>query len=484
MGAGQTTTTRTGRGRAVPWAVLGLWVAVLALVGPFAAKLADVQHDRVTDYLPASADSTQVAKIQEQMPGGDTTEMVLVYHRDGGLSAADRETAAGQVAEIGRQHELIGGAPKGIPSKDGTTLMYPVASNEPGTNEDLRDKLVGDVREVAQGEGGLSVEVGGTGALATDAAKVYDSLGGPLLYTTVAVVAVLLILIYRSPVLWLVPLVVAGIADYMSMGVAYGLNQAFGTTVSGQSSGVMTILVFGAGTDYALLLVSRYREELRRIERPYEAMVAALRGCGPAVLASSGTVAAGLLCLLAADLNSSRGMGPLGTVGVLCALIAMLTLLPAILVLVGRRVFWPLVPAFGSEPKQRRSLFSAMGSSAGRRPLTVLASGAVLLGALALGSLNLPGPIKQEDSFIDKPEAVVAMETLGKAYPQRGSQPIDVVTPQGRADETLAAVRGTPGVESAEKGRTGDGWTEISAFAKSAPQSAGRPPPSSPCGTN
>src|SRR5205823_1627911 len=143
---------------------------------------------------------------------------------------------------------------------------------------------VNDVREVAQGEGGLSVDVGGTGALATDSGAVYDSLGGPLLYTTVAVVAVLLILIYRSPVLWLVPLVVAGIADYMSMGVAYGLNQAFGTTVSGQSSGVMTILVFGAGTDYALLLVSRYREELRRIERPYEAMVAALRGCGPAVL--------------------------------------------------------------------------------------------------------------------------------------------------------------------------------------------------------
>ncbi|WP_244177962.1 MMPL family transporter, partial [Streptomyces atriruber] len=137
-------------------------------------------------------------------------------------------------------------------------------------------------------------------------------------------------------------------------------------------------------TDYALLLVSRYREELRRVERPYDAMVAALRGCGPAVLASSGTVAAGLLCLLAADLNSSRGMGPLGTVGVLCALVTMMTLLPAVLVLLGRRVFWPLVPAFGSAPKQRRSLFAAMGGSAGRRPLTVLASGAVLLGALAL----------------------------------------------------------------------------------------------------
>ncbi|MCX4908785.1 MMPL family transporter [Streptomyces sp. NBC_00878] len=473
MGATRTTTVRTGRSRAVPWVVLGLWVAALALVGPFAAKLADVQHDRITDYLPASADSTQVAEIQGKLPGGETTEMVLVYHREGGLSAADRETAAGQVAEIAGRHELIGGAPQGIPSADGTTLMYPVASNEPGTDEKLRDELVGDVREVAQGEGGLSVEVGGTGALATDASEVYNSLGGPLLYTTVAVVAVLLILIYRSPVLWLVPLVVAGMADYLSMSVAYGLNQAFGTTISGQSSGVMTILVFGAGTDYALLLVSRYREELRRVERPYEAMAAALRGCGPAVLASSGTVAAGLLCLLAADLNSSRGMGPLGAVGVLCALIAMLTLLPAILVLLGRRVFWPLVPAFGSEPKQRRSLFAAMGSSAGRRPLTVLATGAVLLGALALGSLNLPGPIKQEDSFVDRPEAVAAMETLAKAYPEQGSQPIDVITPQGRAAETLAAVRGTPGVGSAEQGRTGDGWTEIAVFAKSAPQSAG-----------
>ncbi|MFF0013101.1 MMPL family transporter [Streptomyces sp. NPDC005374] len=467
------TRTRTGRGRAVPWAVLGLWIAVIALVGPFAAKLADVQHDKVTDYLPASADSTQAAKIEEKLPGGETTEMVLVYHRDGGLSAADRKTAAGQVAEIAGQHELIGGAPKGIESRDGTTLMYPVASNEPGADEKKQDKLVTDVREVARGEGGLSVDVGGTGALGTDSGAVYDSLGGPLLYTTVAVVALLLILIYRSPVLWLVPLVVAGIADYMSMGVAYGLNQAFGTTVTGQSSGVMTILVFGAGTDYALLLVSRYREELRRIERPYEAMVAALRGCGPAVLASSGTVAAGLLCLLAADLNSSRGMGPLGAVGVLCALIAMITLLPAVLVLVGRRVFWPLVPAFGSTPKQRRSLFSAMGSSAGRRPLTVLASGAVLLGALALGSFNLPGSLKQEDSFVKKPESVVAMETLARSFPDSGSQPIDVITPQGRAEETLATVRGTPGVGSAEKGRTGDGWTEISVFAKSAPQSAG-----------
>ncbi|MCL8014659.1 MMPL family transporter [Streptomyces sp. AS02] len=456
----------------MPWLVLGLWIAVLALASPFASKLADVQRDRAIDYLPASADSTQVAKIQDRLPGGEATEMVVVYHRDGGLTAADKATAADQIDRIASAHKLTG-EPRGIPSRDGTTLMYPVASTEPGQDEEARDELVNAVRDMAKGEDGLAVDVGGEGALATDASEVYNSLDGPLLYTTAGVVALLLILIYRSPFLWLVPLAVAGMADYLSMGVAYGLNQGFGTSVSGQSSGIMTILVFGAGTDYALLLVSRYREELRRVERPYDAMVAALKGCGPAVLASSGTVAAGLLCLLAADLNSSRGMGPLGTVGVLCALAAMLTLLPAILVLLGRRVFWPLVPRFGSTPKARRSLFTAMGGSAGRRPLTVLAGGAVLLGALALGVLNLPGSLKQEDSFTSKPDAVAAMETLAKAYPERGTQPIILITPQDRVVETLASIRGTRGVDSAQRGRTADGWTEISVLAAAPPQSAG-----------
>ncbi|MCW8381318.1 MMPL family transporter [Streptomyces justiciae] len=469
MGAARTSARRR---RAVPWVMLGLWIAVLAIASPFASKLADVQHDRAVDYLPASADSTQVAKIQDRLPGGEATEMVVVYHRDSGLTAADKATAAAQIDRIAGAHQLTG-RPQGVPSKDGTTLMYPVASTEPGTDEKARDELVNDVRDIAHSEGGLSVDVGGTGALQTDAAEVYNSLGGPLLYTTAGVVALLLILIYRSPVLWLVPLAVAGLADYLSMGVAYGLNQAFGTAVTGASSGIMTILVFGAGTDYALLLVSRYREELRRFERPYDAMVAALKGCGPAVLASSGTVAAGLLCLLAADLNSSRGMGPLGTVGILCALAAMLTLLPAVLVLLGRRVFWPLVPRYGSTPKARRSLFAAMGSSAERRPLAVLASGAVLLGALALGALNLPGALKQEDSFTTKPDAVAAMETLAKAYPEQGTQPLTVLAPTDKADTVLGEVRDTRGVATAERGRSGDGWTEITVATTSAPQSAG-----------
>ncbi|MFB7010858.1 MULTISPECIES: MMPL family transporter [unclassified Streptomyces] len=458
------------RRRVLPWAILALWVAAIVLAGPLAGKLGGVQTDRAVDYLPASADSTQVARIQDELPGGEATELVLVYHRDGALTAADRSLAAAQTAEIARGHALTG-TPRPVPSEDGTTLMYPVSTTEPGQDDDARTAFVDEVRAVAEGGGGLSVDVGGPGALDVDAKKVYGSVGGPLLYTTVAVVAILLILIYRSPMLWLVPLVVAGVADMLSMAVVYGLHQGFDITVTSQSSAVMTILVFGAGTDYALLLVSRYREELSRFERPYDAMAAALRGCGPAIVASSGTVAAGLLCLLAADLTSSRGMGPIAAVGVLCALLAMTTLLPALLVLLGRRLFWPLVPTYGSLPRQRRSLFAAMGGSAGRRPVTVLACGGVLLGALALGAFSLPGDLKQQDSFTSKPDSIAAMGTLAAAYPGRSTQPITVITPTERAGATLAKVRATEGVAAVEGGRSGGGWTELSVVATDRPES-------------
>ncbi|MFI6942809.1 MMPL family transporter [Streptomyces sp. NPDC050418] len=464
--------SRQGKRRGIPWVVLGLWVVLLAIVVPFAGKTGDVQQDRAVDYLPASADSTQVAKLQEQLPGGESTELVVVYHRDGGLTAADKATAQAQIDEIAAQHKLVA-PPEPVPAKGGDTLFYPVASNEPGVDEKLRDAFVNEVRDVAEDDGPLSVDVGGSGALATDASEVYNALDGPLLYTTVAVVAILLILIYRSPLLWLVPLVVAGIADALSLAVTYGLHQAFDITVSGQSTGIMTVLVFGAGTDYALLLIARYREELRRQEKPLDAMLTALRGCGPAILASSGTVAAGMLCLLAADLNSSSGMGPTAAVGVLCALVAMITLLPALLVLFGRRVFWPLIPAYGSQPKQRRSLFGAMGASVQRRPIAVLITSAVVLGSLALGAFNLSGNVKQEDSFTKTPEAVQAMTTLADAFPERSTQPIAVLAPVGEAGRILKQITAVDGVQGAQQGRSGDEWTEISVIADAPPQSAG-----------
>lgn len=464
---------RTGtRGRrAVPWAVAGLWVVALVLLGPLAGKFADVQQNRAVDYLPAGADSTQVARVQDELPGGESTDLVVVYHRDGGLTAADREAAAAQIADVEREFELSD-VPRGVPSADGSTLMYPVSSTRPGQDEEAQLAFVDGVRETVGGSGRLSVEVGGPGAVGADMDEVFETIDGTLLTATLGVVTVLLVLIYRSPFLWLVPLAVAGAATVLAMAAAYGTHELFGITITGQSGGIMTVLVLGAGTDYALLLVSRYREELRRHERPYDAMRAALRGCGPAVLASSGTVAAGLLCLLAADLNSSSGMGPVGVVGVLAALVAMTTLLPAVLVLLGRRVFWPLIPAYGSTPKARRSLFAAMGTSATRRPAAVLTGGAVLLGALALGTLNLGGDLRQEDAFTDRPESVGAMRTLAEEYPERGAQPITVIAPVGDADEVVERVRGTEGVAEATAGRAGDAWAEITVFATAPPESA------------
>ncbi|MFF3557212.1 MMPL family transporter [Streptomyces tsukubensis] len=460
------------RRRALPWAVLLLWAAVVAVVLPFAGELEKVQRDNVVDYLPDGADSTQVAAIEQALPGGETTEVVVVYSRDGGLTAADRAAADRQTAAVAAAHRLVA-PPKAVPSADGTVLMVPLATNEPGNDEEKRTAFVDEVRATAAGGDGVRVEVGGPAALEADMDEVFSSIDGTLMIATVAVVTLLLIITYRSPFLWLVPLLTVGVAALLTRGVIYGLVEGFDITVTSQSAGIMTVLVFGAGTDYALLLVARYREELRRHRGPYDAMAAALRGCGPAVLASSGTVAAGLFCLLAADLNSARGLGPIGALGVLAALLAMLTLLPALLVLLGRRVFWPLIPLYGAEPAPRRSLFAAMGSSAGRRPLAVLVTGGVLLGALALGAFNLPGGIKTEDSFTERPESIAAMARLADAYPDRSSRPISVIAPAGRADAVIAGARAHEGVAAVERGRSTGEWTEVAVFAKDAPQSAG-----------
>ncbi|WP_328538882.1 MMPL family transporter [Streptomyces sp. NBC_00344] len=456
----------------LPWAVVALWVAVLAIAAPFAGRLGDVQRDNIVDYLPAGADSTQVAKIQQALPGGESTDLVLVYHRAGGLTAEDRATAERQIAAVAAAHRLSA-TPAAVASVDGTTLMAPVSANGPGSDDAARTAFVDSVREQVNGGAGLSAEVGGPGAVQADMSSVFGSIDGKLMIATVLVVALLLIVIYRSPFLWLVPLLAVGAAALTTRAAVYGLAQGFGLTVTSQSAGIMTVLVFGAGTDYALLLTARYRDELRRVPRPYEAMRAALRGCGPAVLASSGTVAAGLLCLLAADLNSSSGLGPVGAVGVMGALAAMLTLLPAVLVLLGRRVFWPLVPAYGSAPRQRRSAFAAIGSTAGRRPGVILACGGILLGALALGVFRLPGDLAQQDGFTDRPESVSALRTATAAFPERGSQPISVLAPTRSADGALARARGTGGVASATRGRSAAGWTEISVIAEDAPESKG-----------
>ncbi|WP_439674363.1 MMPL family transporter [Embleya sp. MST-111070] len=464
--------SRRGRLWGLPWVVVGGWVLVVLVAGMFAAKLGDVQHNEAVDYLPANAESTQVARIQGGLPGGDAMDVQIVYRRDGGLTPADRQSAAAGVADVVARHPLVGGSvPAAQESVDHTTLRYALSVDRRGAEP---DDIVPDIRTLVERHpDGLSVRVGGPGGITADMQEVFSSIDGTLMLASVLVVAVLLMLTYRSPYLWVVPLVCAGVAVAVATATVYGLVRVFGITVTGQSSGVLTVLVFGAGTDYALLLVARYREELRIHERPLVAMLAALRGCGPAVLASSGTVVVGLLCLTAADLNSSRGMGPVGAVGVVCALAVMTTLLPAILVLLGRRVFWPFVPVFGSTPKLGRGAYARIGTAVSRRPIAVLVAGVVLLGAGALTAFGLPGALRQSDGFTKKPESIVAQETLSAAFPEQSGAPIAVLARSEQAGGVLAAVGSTEGVEHARQGRTAGGWTEILAFAKDRPESAG-----------
>ncbi|WUH95961.1 MMPL family transporter [Streptomyces sp. NBC_00433] len=452
--------------------MIGLWIVVLAVSGVFAGKLNGVKHDDAVDYLPASAQSTQVAKIQKDMSGGSSTDLVLVYDRAGGLTAADRAAADRQTAALEKAYPVVGAAPAAVASKDGRTLIVPVSLAESAGKPQDVVKAVRD-RLAADRPAGLTIDVGGQGAAQGDAKEVFASIDGTLLMSTAGVVALLLILTYRSPFLWLVPLGVVGVAAGTAMALVYGMVEAFGLTVSDMSSSVMTVLIFGAGTDYALLLISRYRDELRRVPEPYEAMRAALRGVGPAVLTSAATVVAGLLCLLAADLNSSRGLGPVGAVGIVCSLAAMTTLLPAVLVLLGRRVFWPLIPAHGSESRAGRGVYHRLGTFVVRRPVAVLAASAVAVGALALGIGNLPGALHQDDTFTSAPESVTADHILHRAFPERSTQAITVVVPTGRAAAAKAAVSATTGVAGADTGRSGGGWTEISAYPAAGPDTAG-----------
>jgi uncharacterized membrane protein YdfJ with MMPL/SSD domain len=264
-----------------------------------------------------------------------------------------------------------------------------LAGKLPGADLGYSSDIGGFVTTVkntaSQDSAGLSVYVGGPAASAADQIKIFNGIDTTLLYATLAVVIVLLLLTYRSPVLWLLPILSAGVALTVAQAMIYLLTQHANLTVNGQSEGILVVLVIGASTDYALLLIARYREELRRHADRHEAMAVALRRAGPAIIASGLTVVAGLLCLLAAESNDISGLGPVAAVGIGVGLIAMITLLPALLVVCGRWIFWPVKPGYGSAEPTSRGVWSQVGRAIGGRPRTVWMVTAILLGAGALG---------------------------------------------------------------------------------------------------
>ena len=359
-------------GRRSKYLVVVFWILVVAALGSLAGKLQGAEKNDASAYLPSSAESTQELNEQNLFQSKNLNPALVVYVRDGGVTAADLQKAKADARYSASLGAVNGRVAPPVISKDHKAIQTVVGADL-GFNSDIGGFATTVKDAASKDSAGLKVYVGGPTASAADQIKIFKGIDTTLLYATLAVVIVLLLLTYRSPVLWLLPILSAGVALIVAQAVIYLLTQHANLTVNGQSEGILVVLVIGASTDYALLLIARYREELRRHADRHEAMAVALRRAGPAIIASGLTVVAGMLCLLAAESNDISGLGPVAAVGIAVGLIAMVTLLPALLVIFGRWIFWPVRPGFGSAEPTSRGFWSRVGRSgpgpgAGRSP--------------------------------------------------------------------------------------------------------------------
>ncbi|MGW4892729.1 MMPL family transporter [Kitasatospora sp. NPDC004240] len=433
-------------GRRAKWAVLLLSAVLLALATPLAAQIADVADDNAASFLPRTAEATQVDKVAKRFPDSDVLPALVVYARPGGLTEADNAKIAADRQKFA-PFAIEKSVEEAVPSPDGKAALLTVPLRD---HEDDAPDRVKDMRELvkAGAPAGLQVQVTGPAGQVRDQIAVFDDLDGQLLMASALVVAVLLLVIYRSPVLFLLPLLAVGVASRVASGVVFLLGGNADMPVNSQSIGILTVLVFGVGTDYALLLIARYREELHEHEDRHEAMRMAIRRSGGAIFASATIVAIGLLCLLAADLNSNRSMGVVGAVGVICALLIMMTLLPALLVAVGRWIFWPFVPAVGARVARRKGVWSRIAGLVGRRPRAVWIVTAVLVGSLGVGIAGMNTGLTRAQQFRDTPESVSGQAVVAQHFAAGSGDPAEVYADASAEQAVIAAVKAVPGVAS------------------------------------
>jgi putative drug exporter of the RND superfamily len=291
------------------------------------------------------------------------------------------------------------------------------------------------------------VEVTGPAGCAADAIEVFDSINGTLLAGTALLVFVLLVLIYRSPIFWLIPFFSVIVAEVSSRGLGYLLSE-LGVTITGQSSAILTVLVFGAGTDYALLIVARFREELRRQRDKHAAVATAMRTAGPAIVASAATVMAGLLCLSLARVNGTAGLALIGAMGIGLAMLVMCTLLPALLTIFGRRAFWPFVPHLGDEGADAtHGVWRRVAERVGWRPRRVWVGSVAVLGVMCLGLMFFNTNLTTGNQFREEESSTRGQELVERAFPAGANVPNTVLVPNPRqGDEVRAAVRRGPEV--------------------------------------
>jgi len=458
-------------GRRSKYLVVVFWVVVVAALGGLAGKLQGAEKNDASSYLPASAESTQELNQQNLFQSKNLNPALVVYVRDSGVTAADLQKANADARYFASLPVVNGRVAPPAVSKDHKAIQTVIGADL-GYNSNLSGFVTNVKNTASKDSAGLSVYVGGPAASAADQVKIFKGIDSTLLYATLAVVVVLLLLTYRSPVLWLLPILSAGVALTVAQAVIYLLTQHANLTVNGQSGGILVVLVIGASTDYALLLIARYREELRRHADRHQAMAVALRRAGPAIIASGLTVVAGMLCLLAAESNDISGLGPVAAVGIAVGLIATVTLLPAVLVIFGRWIFWPVRPGFGSAEPSSRGLWSRVGHAISRRPRAVWMVTAIVLAAGTAGLIGFKfGPLTVAQSFRGTPSSITAQNELARYFPAGSGEPVEVVSTASSAGQVRAALAGTAGIASVTHPVAKDGKAFLQATMTPRPDS-------------
>ena len=434
------------------------WLVALLLVlvagGVIGAMKEATRTTSALDGLPIGAESTAVVEVLQTFPQKEGSSAVVLYTATNGT--LDEPTIA---ALRTRLQGRIAGPLVVSEDKSAAIGVVPVTATGNAGISAAVTSLRTDLK--ADPPAGVTVQVTGPAAVQADLGAVFQGANTRLLLATAGVVALLLLITYRSPTLWLVPLIVVGIADRLAAVLATHVLKATGVAWDESTIGILSVLVFGAGTDYALLLISRYRDELRREPDRYAAMRAALRHTGEAVLLSATTVVLGVLTLLLSVFPTTRGLGLASAVGIVVAAGYALVVLPAVLVLFGRWVFWPVVPRVGQTALvDQNSFWRKVGDLVAARPQRFVVGTLVVLALMAGGLTQVRSGLSQTDQFLSKPEAIAAAERLAQSFPAGNSDPLVVVT-EGDPAAVVAAAKSVPSVASATPGQRTDRYAQV-----------------------
>ena len=450
-----------------------LWIAIVSIlvwlsIGGFAggafSKISTVQENDNSAFLPDSAESTIAGEVLVKFSSQDDQLFPALLLLLGDLNPATNARAFEKVnqysatllsktlPETGKPLStyFAQGVPlTPIPSADGKAILinaqldFAVAdANVDG--EPVFPKIIEFIREDMEKEftsAGITTHVTGPAGLFADLFEAFGSIDTRLLQTTLIVVAIILIVVYRSPVLWILPLFTAASALGIATMIVYYLAREEIIDLNGQTQGILDVLVLGAATDYALLLIARYREELHHHQSRFDAMRIALRGVVEPIIASGSTVIAGLMVLLLSDLSSNRGLGPVGSIGIASSMLAVLTLLPALLIVFGRWIFWPKIPRFDDVDEKLSGLWSKVGNLVDRRPRAVWISTALALLIFAGFSTTLKSDgLSQSEAFTTRTDSVIGLERLGEHFPSGEGTPVEIVVDQADIASAAAAI--------------------------------------------